>query len=88
MGAQDIESLILREPGLQMVPWMQVGYKLMPAATVVSLLDGDSRVFVPRSMSNYTDAIPVGMFDKHWRDGEIGVLVKQYAPQAFETAAQ
>jgi hypothetical protein len=88
MGAQDIESLILREPGIEMARWMQIGYKLMPAASLVSLLDGDSRVFVPRSLSNYADAIPVGMFDKDWQQGEIGALVKRYAPEAFETAAR
>jgi hypothetical protein len=85
MGTHDTESLILREPGIELARWMQIGYKLMPAASLVSLLDGDSRVFVPRSLSNYADVIPVGMFDKDWREGEIGALVKRYAPQALDT---
>lgn len=85
MGAQDIESLILSEPGIELAGWLRLGYRLMPAAQLVALLDG--RVIVPHSLRNYADAIPVGMFDHHWRSGEIGALVRRYAPQVFEKEA-
>jgi hypothetical protein len=62
--------------------WMAFAYKLLPFAQVISMLDGRS---IPASLSGIEDAIPVGMFDKDWRSGEIGAIVRSYAPRALDT---
>jgi hypothetical protein len=82
MGASSYESLILRTPGIEMSGWMAFAYKLLPFAQVISMLDGRS---IPASLSGIEDAIPVGMFDKDWRSGEIGAIVRSYAPRALDT---
>jgi hypothetical protein len=83
MGMHDIDSLILREPGIELSGWMELGYRLVPAASVVAAMNG--RV-IPASLSGYEDAIPVGMFDGDWRRGEIGSLIRSYAPRALDAA--
>lgn len=83
MGASDIESLILRQPGIELSGWVAFAYRLLPAASVVALLGG--RVPEPGGLGDVGDAIPVGMFDKDWRTGEIGSAIRSYAPEAFET---
>ncbi|MFN8520976.1 MAG: hypothetical protein U0667_16645 [Chloroflexota bacterium] len=81
LGANDYDSLILRGSGLEMSGWMAFLYRLMPAASVAAFLGGG--VVPSSSLEGQKDAIPVGLFDKDWRAGEIGALVRQYAPQAF-----
>ncbi len=85
MGASSYESLILRTPGIQMSGWMAFAYKLMPFAQVISVLDGRP---IPASLAGIEDAIPVGLFDKDWRTGEIGALVRSYAPKALDTRVE
>ncbi len=82
MGVQDVESLILRGSGLEMSGWMALVYRLMPAVMVTSALSGRP---LPGNLQGLEDAIPVGMFDRDWRTGEIGGLVRGYAPEAFDT---
>lgn len=83
MGASDYESPILRAPGIQMSGWMATLYQLMPAASVVALVGGNAAP--SDGLAGQEDAIPVGLFDRDWRTGPIGALVRQYAPTAFET---
>lgn len=85
MGASSYESLILRGPGIELSGWMAFAYRLMPLARVVSVLDGR---YIPASLAGIEDAIPVGMFDKDWRTGEIGAVVRSHAPAAVDTEAR
>lgn len=80
-GAFEPESLILREPGLEMSGWLGAGYKAMPFMNAVSLV-GEGRVR-STNLSRFADNIPVGIFDSDWRFGEIGSLIRLYAPQVF-----
>ncbi|MBX3029788.1 MAG: hypothetical protein KF809_06485 [Chloroflexi bacterium] len=82
MGIQDVESLIRRGSGLEMSGWMALTYRLMPAISVASVASNGP---VPGGQQVPEDAIPVGMFDRGWRTGEIGALVRRYAPEAFDT---
>lgn len=81
-GMHEIESLILREPGMELSGWMRVAYQLMPAANIAALLSG--RPIQVSQLDRLSGVIPVAMFDQAWRDGEIGALIRQYAPQALE----
>lgn len=81
-GVHDIDSLILREPGMELSGWMRAGDALMPVMNIAALLSG--RPIRVSQLDSYSDVIPVGMFDQAWRDGEIGALVRQYAPGAYE----
>ena len=81
-GMHTYEALILGRPGIEMSGWMSFAYRLMPFLQVVSALDGR---YVPRSVAGVEDAIPVGLFDKDWRTGELGSIVRGYAPTAFDT---
>jgi hypothetical protein len=83
IGASDVESLILREPGIRMSGWMDLSYRFLPVAAVLGALQGRHVPATP--LAQLADAIPVGTFDPDWRTGEIGALVRRYAPQAFET---
>jgi hypothetical protein len=40
---------------------------------------------LPGSLKGYDNMIPVGLFSDEWRTGELGELVKRYAPEAFST---
>lgn len=82
LGAKSVESLILTQPGIEVSGWMKAAYALMPVAEIASAAQG--RVFIPQGLSRYQDVIPVSMFDKDWRSGELGALIQQYAPQAFD----
>jgi hypothetical protein len=82
MGASSVDSLILRTSGLELSGWMAFAYRLLPFAQVVSVLDGR---YIPAPAATYEDAIPVGLFDRDWRTGEIGSVVRAYAPKAFDT---
>src|SRR5664279_4872580 len=53
LGSQTVESLILREPGIEVSGWMQLGYRLMPVAEIASAARG--RYFVPRGLSGYSN---------------------------------
>ena len=64
----------------------RLGYQLLPLMNIISLLTG--RSFQPNQLARYEGVIPVEMFDKNWRSGEIGRLIKQYAPQAYENATE
>ena len=82
LGAQSVESLILRKPGIEVSRWMQIGYNLMPAAQVAAAAQGR---YLPSSrLSSYADVIPVALYSENWRSSELGALIKQYAPQAFD----
>ena len=82
LGASTYDALILRASGIELSGWMAFAYRLMPLAQVISALDGR---YVPASLAGIEDAIPVGMFDTDWRTGEIGSVVRAYAPEAFDT---
>ena len=82
LGTQTIESLILREPGIEVSRWMQIGYALMPAAQVAGALQG--RYIPSGRLGSYANVIPVGLYANDWRSSELGALIKRYAPQAFE----
>lgn len=83
LGVHDVESLILRTPSIEMSGWLAFSYRLLPVAAILAVFSG--RVVVPERMADYADVIPVGVFDSDWRTGEIGAMVRQYAPAAFET---
>jgi hypothetical protein len=82
-GASEYESLILRRPGLELSGWMAFAYRLMPAAMVVALLGGRSMPSV--DLADQAGVIPVGLFDTGWRTGEIGSVIRTYAPAALDT---
>ena len=82
MGVNSVECLILRQPGIELDRWLDLGYKALPVAQGAALATGQA---VPRNhLNRYEDAIPVSLFAEDWRSSEIGVLVKRYAPQAFD----
>ena len=81
-GMNTYESLILGRPGIEMSGWMAFTYRLMPFLEVVSALDGR---YIPASLAGVEDAIPVGLFDRDWRTGDLGSIVRGYAPTAFDT---
>lgn len=83
MGVSDVECLVLRGPAIVMSGWLAAGYRLMPAASLVAVFSG--RTVTPERIADYADVIPVGVFDPDWRTGEIGAMVRRYAPQALET---
>jgi hypothetical protein len=81
-GMHTYEALILSRSGIEMSGWMSFAYRLMPLAQVVSALDGR---YIPASLAGIEDAIPVGLFDHDWRSGELGSIVRSYAPGALDT---
>ena len=82
MGSQDVEVLILREPGMEMRRWMQIGYMLYPVGQVAAATQG--RFLTHVNLDDYSVWIPIGLYADNWRDGELGQWVKVYAPQAFD----
>lgn len=83
-GAVDLDCLILREPGMELSGWMRFTYQILPLINIISLFSGQA--YQPNNLYLYEGVIPVEVFDKHWYSGEIGSLIKRYAPQAYETA--
>lgn len=85
MGSQDVDVLILREPGMDMSLWMRIGYMLYPVGQLAALAQG--RTLISNvNLDDYSVWIPVGMYAENWRESELGDFVKRYAPSAFETA--
>ncbi len=82
MGSHDVDCLILRESGLEMSRWMQIGLILQPVGRVAGALQG--RYIGSVRMDNYAVWIPVGMYAEDWRNGELGEYVRRYAPEAFD----
>lgn len=82
-GAVDLDCLILREPGMELSWWMRLSYQILPLMNVAALFSGHA--YQPNELHRYEGVIPVEAFDKHWYSGEIGSLIKRYAPQAYET---
>jgi hypothetical protein len=85
MGASEVECLVLRAPAMEMSGWLAAGYRLMPVASILAVFTG--RTVETDRASDYADVIPVGVFDSDWRTGEIGAMVRQYAPQALDAPA-
>ncbi len=83
-GAVDLECLILREAGIELSWWMRFSYQILPLMNIAALFSGQA--YIPNPLNQYSGVIPVGMFDKGWRDGEIGSFVRRYAPGAYENA--
>ena len=86
MGMSEVECLVLRASGMEVSGWLAAGYRLLPLASIVTMLSG--RPMAPERMSDYADVIPVGVFDADWRTGGIGALVRQHAPRAFDTVVE
>lgn len=82
-GALELDCLILRQPGMELSWWMRLGYQILPLVNIISLFSGQA--YQPNELYRYEGVIPVEVFDKNWRSGEIGSLIKRYAPQAYET---
>ncbi len=83
MGSQNVECLILRESGLEMSRWMQLGLILQPVGQVAGAIQG--RTIHSVNMEDYAVWIPIGLYAENWRLSELGDTVKRYAPQAFDT---
>jgi hypothetical protein len=82
-GSLELDCVLLREPGMEMAGWLRLGYQLLSFMNAASPATG--RGYHPNQLSRYHNVIPVGMFDRDWQTGEIGSLVRRYAPQVFET---
>ena len=82
LGSQTVECLILREPGIEVSRWMQIGYALMPAAQVAAAAQG--RYMPSGRLGSYASVIPVALYADDWRSSELGALIQRYAPQAFD----
>lgn len=78
MSGWKLMSLVLREPGLEISGWMRpfVGF-----SAAMPTYDG---MRMRRSVSEMEKAIPVSMFAADWRTGDLGALIRQYAPEAFD----
>lgn len=83
MGTQDVEVLMLKTPGMKLAPVLDAGHKAMPLISILSIMIGRGPIVDRTGM--YADIIPLGLFDEHWRVGEIGSLISHYAPKAFQT---
>lgn len=81
-GALSYESLILREPGLELSVWMRISDALMPVLQIAAVAQGE--IPSPDRLSRYADNIPVALFEQNWRSGELGRLVRRYAPHAVD----
>jgi hypothetical protein len=84
-GTLSYESLILREPGIEVSRWLRWSYALMPLAAVASAAQGE--IFIPERLSRLADNIPVALFSKDWQADELGTLIHRYAPHVFEHPA-
>lgn len=83
-GTQELDCLILREPGMELSRWLAIGYQLLPFMNVAALVTG--RTVHDSQLDLYANVIPVGMFDPDWHGGAIGAVIQRYAPQAYENA--
>jgi hypothetical protein len=86
MGMDSVEALILREPGLELSRWLQVGYNLLPVIAVVNFIGG--RRFIFPASDRYATMIPVGLFADDWQSSELGRLIGGFAPQALTNHVQ
>lgn len=82
-GAVDLDCLILREPGIELSGWLRLSYQLLPFMNAASLVTGQG--YQPNQLKQYRSVIPVAAFDANWYTGEIGSLIKQYAPRVYDT---
>ena len=80
-----IRGLQLREPALEMDGWLRVGRGAIPVMSTIGALSGRG---LPRSgsMAGYERIIPAGYFAQDWETGELGALIRRYAPQALDPA--
>jgi hypothetical protein len=86
MGMNSVEVLILREPGLELSRWLQIGYGLRPIIMVINLLAG--RRFIFQALDRYANMIPVGLFAEDWQASELGRVIGRFAPQALTQQVQ
>lgn len=84
-GTLSYESLILKQPGIEVSRWLRWSYALMPLAAVASAAQGE--IFIPERLSRYADNIPVALFSADWQTDELGALIRRFAPQVFEHPA-
>ena len=83
MRSVTYEALILRQPNIERSSWVGASFFLMPKVEAAAPNGG--KTSIPLVLAKYQDFIPVSMFARDWRSGELGALIKQYAPQAYDT---
>lgn len=70
-------ALVLRQPG-QLSGWMM---PLLGLSTAMPTVEG---MRARRGKSEFEKSIPISMFAPDWRDGDLGALIRQYAPAAYD----
>ena len=78
MSGWKLMSLVLRQPGLEISGWMR---PLMGITTAMPTIEG---MQARRGLAEMEKTIPVSMFAADWREGDLGALIRQYAPEAFD----
>lgn len=81
LGAQSVEVLILREPGITMNKAMATANQFRPLFLMAGLFQG--RYLLPGAIERYATTIPIGLFVEEWQMSELGRIVEQFAPQAY-----
>ncbi|MCC7206203.1 MAG: hypothetical protein IT323_02790 [Anaerolineae bacterium] len=70
-------ALVMRQPA-QISGWLT---PLMGFSAAMPTIEG---MRARRGIGEMEKAIPISMFAADWRDGELGSLIRQYAPAAFD----
>ena len=79
MGIYSAEALILRSPGAQFHPILEIGLRLVGRT---SLRGGPHGLGLSEPDWG---GIPVGLFANPWQDSELGHIIQQFAPTAYAT---
>jgi hypothetical protein len=84
-GGSSYDGLFLRDPRVELDPWLGAGIKAGPLFALLGAFTGR---FVSRSgsVAALGQGIPVGLFDPAWQDSALGATIRRYAPHAFVLA--
>jgi WD40 repeat protein len=79
------EALLLHAPVDRLSGWYQTLLTAQPALNAVARASGRS---YSAGSAALTQVIPVSLFEPDWRRGQIGELIRRFAPQVFEPEAK
>jgi hypothetical protein len=80
-GTGTMHGLLLRQPTVELAPWLQAGQRLRPLLGLLSLVVPGMRLQV--HAETIPLVIPVADFAADWQHGPLGDELRRYAPRVF-----
>jgi len=83
-GYNEIESLVLAKPTVQLSSWLRALLALMPFLSFASIFSSNGYMGGTYNTDAYRRTIPLSTFFRDWQQSPLGNQLRLYAPKLFK----